>query len=88
MNQFFVRAFEIQEEIRANRRYLHQHAEVGVDLPETTQYLMKTLREMGYEPQEIAPCSVVATVGTGKGKTFLLRSDSSLGRKFLPGAGP
>ena len=62
MNQFFVRAFEIQEEIRANRRYLHQHAEVGVDLPETTQYLMKTLREMGYEPQEIAPCSVVATV--------------------------
>ncbi len=76
MNQFFTRALELQEEFRTNRRYLHEHAEVGLDLPETTRYLMKTLQEMGYEPQEIAPCSVVATLGNGKGKTFLLRSDA------------
>ena len=33
-----------------DRRHLHQHPEVGMDLPETCSYVMARLTEMGYQP--------------------------------------
>ena len=39
----------LQEQIVADRRYLHQIPEVGMDLPESAAYIEKRLAEMGIE---------------------------------------
>ena len=53
MNQFLKRAKELESQLQADRRYLHQHAEAGEDLPNTTRYVMERLREIGLNPIEI-----------------------------------
>lgn len=45
MNQFLKRAKELESQLQTDRRYLHQHAEAGEDLPNTTRYVMERLRE-------------------------------------------
>ncbi len=70
---YFERAAAMSEEIVASRRYLHSHAEFGLELPETRAYVMEKLREYGLEPKECG-AGVTATVGQG-GKTILLRAD-------------
>ncbi|MGF6989615.1 amidohydrolase [Lachnospiraceae bacterium PM6-15] len=73
--KYLEEAKAIEEEIIANRRYVHQHAEIGLDLPVTKTFVMEKLKEMGYEPQDCAR-GVVALVGGKKpGKVFLLRAD-------------
>ena len=68
-------AAQIQDVIIANRRHLHQIPELSLDLPQTAAYVEEKLREMGYEPKRIGDCGVVATIGNGKGKCFLIRAD-------------
>ena len=76
MNFFLKRAGELAEEMVAHRRYLHQHAELGNDLPMTTAYVKEQLRSMGLEPKEICPGGIVALVrGKKPGRTYLLRGD-------------
>ena len=76
MNYFLKRAGELAQEMTAHRRYLHQHAEVGNDLPMTTKYVTEQLRSMGLEPEEICPGGIMALVrGKKPGKTYLLRAD-------------
>lgn len=76
MNNILEEAKLIQDEIVSNRRYLHQNAEIGQDLPATTEYIVKKLKEMGYDPKVITDSAIVALVGGKKeGKTFLLRAD-------------
>ena len=41
MNQFLKRAKELESQLQADRRYLHQHAEAGENLPNTTKYVME-----------------------------------------------
>lgn len=66
----------LQNSIVAHRRYIHKNAEVNMDLPLTTKYVMNKLKEMGYEPKEICKAGIVAIAGGKKpGKTFLLRAD-------------
>lgn len=65
----------IQEELIGHRRYLHQIPEIGFDLPETTAYVLKCLREYGYEPQIVGKAGISAIVGPDTGKTFLIRGD-------------
>lgn len=71
------RALELRDQIIADRRYLHEHAELGFDLPETTAYVKEKLAEMGIEAKEIIKGGVSALIGGGDkgGKTFLLRAD-------------
>ena len=70
------RANEIKEEIIANRRYLHQHAEVAHDLPQTVAYVKEKLAEMGIEAKDCGKGGVTAVVGgTKPGKCVLLRAD-------------
>ena len=69
------KALEIQESIRADRRKIHENAEVGFDLPKTTAYVKGRLREMGYEPWDCGRAGIIATVGKPGGKVFLLRAD-------------
>lgn len=70
------RAEALKAELIETRRHLHRHPEVGMDLPETTAYVMKRLRDLGLEPSELPHGGVTALIG-GKqgGKTVLLRAD-------------
>ena len=76
MNQFLKRAKELESLLQTDRRYLHQHAEAGEDLPTTTRYVMERLREIGLTPTEICPSGVTALIeGAKPGKVLLLRAD-------------
>ena len=50
---YLQRAQELYEQMVRDRRFLHQHPEVGMDLPETTGYVMERLAQMGYEPRRL-----------------------------------
>ena len=67
-------AMEIKEHLIRHRRYLHENAEVGFELPNTLAYVLKTLEEIGYEPHKVGKCGVVATFGSGE-PVVLLRAD-------------
>ena len=47
MKELLEEAKKLQEQIVADRRYLHQIPEVGMDLPESAAYIEKRLSEMG-----------------------------------------
>ena len=40
---YLKRANELYEETVANRRYLHQNPEIGMDLPKTSAFIMDKL---------------------------------------------
>lgn len=75
MNELLQRAKEMQPELVENRRWLHRHAEVGVELKETCAFVEEKLKEMGYTPHRMSGAGIVATVGRPGGKTILLRAD-------------
>ncbi len=76
MNDFYARAIKLRDQVLTDRRYLHQHAEVGCDLPVTVGYVARRLRDMGLAPRELCPGGVVADIkGHKPGKTYLLRAD-------------
>ncbi|MBE5769714.1 MAG: amidohydrolase [Clostridiales bacterium] len=68
------RAKELQEDMRAWRRELHRHPETGMDTPRTRDFVMETLRGMGYQPQKCGQCGVTALAGQ-EGPCILLRAD-------------
>ena len=72
--KFYQQALELRDTIIENRLWLHRHPEVGLDLPQTADYVEKKLRELGYTPRRVGKCGLVATVGK-PGKCFLLRAD-------------
>ncbi len=77
MNQFLERAMKLKEVTIRDRRYLHEHAEAGRSLPNTTKYIKDRLKEIGLDPEEICDSGVVATLkGKYPGKTILLRCDT------------
>ncbi|WP_423800861.1 M20 metallopeptidase family protein [Neobacillus sp. SAB-20_R2A] len=53
---FFEESKKYEEQIIKDRRYLHQHPELGFDLPNTQKYIRQRLDEMGIENK---PCGVV-----------------------------
>ena len=44
----YQKALELKDEMIANRRYLHQNPELGLELPKTAAFVEEKLREMGY----------------------------------------
>lgn len=70
---YFVRAKELERETVEHRRYLHENAEVGMDLPVTVEYISKELCDMGIEAKRCGH-GIEATVGK-PGKVILLRAD-------------
>lgn len=70
---YYERAMELKEETIANRRYMHAHAETGLDMPGTKAFVMEKLTEYGLEPRNCG-YGVTATLGKG-GKVILLRAD-------------
>lgn len=77
MNTFLKRATELMPNMLEDRHYLHENAECGAHLPNTTQYIVKRLKEIGLDPKEICDSGVTATIyGNKPGKTILLRCDT------------
>lgn len=61
-------------ELIEHRRYLHENAEGGFDLPLSTAYVKAVLESYGLNPYE--PCKGAVAVDIGNGEeTFLLRAD-------------
>ena len=71
---YYKRALEIDEDTVANRRWLHTNAEAGLSTPRTKAFVKKRLKEYGLEPKDCGH-GLVALLGSGKGKTLLLRAD-------------
>lgn len=70
---YYDRALELKDELIENRRYLHEHAEIGLTLPKTREYIETKLKEYGIEPQRCGE-GVTGLIGSG-GKVLLLRAD-------------
>lgn len=69
-------AKDLKDKIIEHRRYLHENAEIGLELPLTSAYVKKRLEEMGYKTETIGTSGIVAIAGSKKeGKTFLMRGD-------------
>lgn len=76
MTSVLEEARALEDDIVADRRWLHEHPEIGFDLPQTTAYVAERLREIGLEPEEIVPGGLVATIGDpSRGRCFMLRAD-------------
>ena len=75
MEDIIKRSKQLQEELVRHRRWLHQHPEVGFDLPQTKEYVRKELMALGLEPQDCGKCGLFADIAGKPGKTFLLRAD-------------
>lgn len=70
---YYKRALELKEETIANRRYLHEHAEAGLHLENTVEFVMKRLTEYGLNPERCGE-GVTALIGQGE-PVLLLRAD-------------
>ena len=69
-------ANSISGEIIFDRRRLHSCPETGAKLPNTKEYVIKRLTDMGYKPREICESGIVAEIsGKNSGKCVLLRAD-------------
>ncbi|MBQ1234868.1 MAG: amidohydrolase [Oscillospiraceae bacterium] len=71
---YLQQAQALQNEMVAARRYFHQNAEIGFDLPLTLAYIEEKLTEMEVPFQKIGKAGIVATLGKGE-RCVLLRAD-------------
>lgn len=74
MNRFLKRSIDFYEDTVQNRRYIHQNAEVGLELPKTVAYVKAKLKEYGYDKVQEVAGGLICTVGKGE-RTILLRAD-------------
>ena len=70
---FFEKAKEMKDEAIENRRYFHQTAEVGLDMPKAQEYIMNKLEAYGLHPEKCGH-GVTALLGQGT-PVLLLRAD-------------
>ncbi len=77
MSDFLAEASEIQGDLVAIRRHIHQEPEIGLDLPKTQAKILAALDGLGLEiTTGKALSSVTAVLRAGKSdKTVLLRAD-------------
>ncbi|MCI9026040.1 MAG: amidohydrolase [Dorea sp.] len=73
MMDWVKEAEKLKEQIIADRRYLHEHAEFGMELPGTIKYVKSRLQDMGYKPEDCGG-GVTAVIGHGE-RTILIRAD-------------
>lgn len=73
MKTCYERALELREETVAHRRYFHENAEVGLDLPKARAYVRAELNKLGLKPEDCG-YGITANIGKG-GKCLLLRAD-------------
>ena len=76
MINFLQEAQAMAEQLTAFRHDLHQHPEVGMDLPRTTRKIEEVLMKAEIPFSNPIPSSILVVLKGGKpGKTLLLRAD-------------
>ena len=77
MANFLTEAREIQNELAAIRRLIHQEPEIGLDLPKTQAKILAALEGLGLEVSTGKALSSVTAVlrASDSKKTVLLRAD-------------
>lgn len=75
MDNILLEAKNLQASIKKHRDFLHKNAEISLDLPITSKYVMDKLTELGYKPEQICKSGIKAVIGKNTGKSFLLRAD-------------
>lgn len=76
LNEILSIADEIKDEIIKDRRYIHENAETGFKLSNTTKHVKKRLKDMGYEPCEICESGIVTHLyEEEKERCVILRAD-------------
>jgi hippurate hydrolase len=73
--QYLAEAKEYNKNMVELRRALHACPERGFDLTHTLPRVEEELKKCGITPTRCGKAGLVATLGRGKGKTFLLRAD-------------
>ncbi|MBC7194728.1 MAG: M20/M25/M40 family metallo-hydrolase, partial [Caldisericia bacterium] len=67
---------EIENEIINYRRELHKIPEVGLNLPQTKNFLINELKKINLDIKEYNSCSGISTIiGKKDGKILAIRSD-------------
>ena len=77
MANFLTEASEIQNDLAAIRRHIHQEPEIGLDLPKTQAKVIAALEGLGLEistGKSLTSVTAVLRAGDSK-KTVLLRAD-------------
>ena len=73
---FLEKATEIEEQIIAWRREIHENPELGFEETRTANLVAEALREMGIETEVgVGRTGVVARIGNGKGRKIGIRAD-------------
>ena len=76
MNKYLEEAKAMLPHLQTLQQQIHQFGGIRYDLRPSADLIIRELKEIGLEPQEIIDCGIVATVGGKKpGKTVLLRAD-------------
>lgn len=76
MKTLLKNAEKLREKLVEHRRYLHEHAEIGFELPQTCAYVNEVLRNLGYTPKKCGKAGVICSVGDDESKpAVLLRAD-------------
>ncbi len=72
--EFLKETKKMLESMRIDRRYLHENAELGFQLPKTSSYVFNRLKSMGYTPKRLGRYALMVEIGVGE-RCFLLRAD-------------
>ena len=76
MNKYLEEAKAMLPHLQEMQQQIHRFGGIRYDLRPSADLIIRKLKEIGLEPQEIIDCGIVATVGGKKpGKTVLLRAD-------------
>lgn len=76
MTNFLEKAQEIEQNIIAWRREIHQNPELGFEELQTANLVAKALNDMGVEAEVgVGRTGVVARIGDGKGRKIGIRAD-------------
>ena len=70
---FYQQALMLCPQTQAHRRFFHQNAEVGLNMPEAVAYVTRELKSLGLDPRSCGH-GVTATIGSGR-PCILLRAD-------------
>lgn len=73
--QIWQDALSIRERLAELRHDLHQHPELGLDLPLTSGKVKAMLESLDIPFEEIAPSAIRAVIGRPGGRRILLRGD-------------
>ena len=69
----YEKALEYREETIRHRRWFHENAEIGLNMPKAQSYVLKILKSYGIEARKCGE-GITATIGKN-GKCILLRAD-------------